>query len=186
MPEFPLEQPSGCFFYGSRKQSGFSLLTIMLMVVSLAAGLAYFIANTGVNVQSQLNNLRTNQLVAQSQFIAQRITKCATDYPDGDNLTGFHIAYPAGSPSANVSTLTCPKPLQAPSTGTSLWTGKDGVYLPQPPDGFNAWTYTNDATEIKITITATTADPATLTSAATRIGSQATVAGSAFTLTILK
>lgn len=172
------KQPSGCFFYGY--QAGFSLLTIILMVVSLAAGLAYFVANAGLNVQGQLNNLRTNQLVAQAQFIAQRIAKCATDYPDGNNSTGFHIAYPAGSPSVNVSTLTCPKTTQ------NLWSGVDGVYLPQPPDGFSVWTYTNDATEIKIAITAITADPATLTSATTRIGSQATVAGSTLTLTILK
>ncbi|MEY4593362.1 MAG: hypothetical protein RIR18_2257 [Pseudomonadota bacterium] len=176
------KQPPGCFFYGSHKQSGFSLLTIMLMAVALASGLAYFVVNAGLNVQGQMNNIRTNQLVAQAQFIAQRIAKCATDYPDGNNGTGFHIPYPAGSTTVNVPTLTCPKTTQ------NLWSGVDGVYLLQPPEGFGAWSYINDGTGVKISITANdpTAYATPISSAATRIGTQASSTSDTLSMFILQ
>lgn len=101
--------------------------------------MAFLIIGTGPNVQGQMNAQKTAQLVAQAQLIVHRITKCATDYPEGDNDTAFHKAYPKDAdPGALAVTL-----LVCPGNSQNLWSGVDGVYAPPPIAGFEAWTYTN-------------------------------------------
>ncbi len=113
-----------------------------MLVVSLAAGLAFLLIGSGPNVQGQMSAQKTAQLVAQAQLILHRITKCATDYPAGDNGTTYHKAYPkdanSGTPVALAVTL-----LVCPGNNQNLWSGIDGVYAPAPIEGFDAWTYIN-------------------------------------------
>ena len=167
------------------RQSGISIITLLLLVVSFAAGVAYLLVGAGPNVQGQLNAQKTAQLVAQAQLIVHRITKCATDYPEADNGSTVHKAYPLGA-DALVSTLTCP------ITGNpNLWSGVDGVYPPVPIEGFGDWKYTKAtivgaATSISISITASqpTVYAAALTQAASKMGTPKPARVAASTLTV--
>lgn len=154
------------------RQPGYSVLTLLLVVCGLAAGLAFVLIGSGPNVQGQLAAQRAAQLVAQAQLISHRITKCATDYPSGDNGTSLHKAYPADTnPGAlAVDLLTCP------GNSQNLWSGADGVYAPAPATGFGAWTYTN-ANPAVISIQTLQPDTyvAAIATAASRLGSVATI-----------
>jgi len=149
------------------RQSGFSVLTLLLLAATLLAGLAFVFIGGGHNVQGQLNAQKTAQLVAQAQLIVHRITKCATDYPAGDNGTAFHKPYPKDTnPGAlAVSALICP------GNNQSLWSGVDGVYAPTPIADFGVWTYTN-ANPAVIAITTDKPDPfnAAIAQAVSKIG----------------
>jgi hypothetical protein len=166
------------------RQSGFSVLTLLLLVAALMAGLAFVLIGTGPNIQSQLSAQSTAQLVAQAQLIVHRISKCATDYPNGNNGSGLHRAYPPDTtPGAlAVASLVCP------GSGQNLWSGVDGVYAPSPIAGFAAWTYTNASPAV---ISIQTLQPATyaaaIASAANKIGvaaSSTTTSSAGDTLTI--
>jgi hypothetical protein len=143
------------------RQSGFSVLTLLLLAATLLASLTFAFIGGGPNVQGQLNAQKTAQLVAQAQLIAHRITKCATDYPAGNNGTSFHQPYPKdanpvvpNTPTAlAVSALTCPG-----NNSQNLWSGADGVYAPAPIADFGVWKYTN-ANPAVIAITTDKPDP---------------------------
>jgi hypothetical protein len=155
------------------RQSGFSVLSLLLLVAALLAGLAFVLVGTGPNIQGQLNAQSTAQLVAQAQLVVHRITKCATDYPNGNNGTGLHRAYPldANPGALAVVSLVCP------GSGQNLWNGVDGVYAPAPINGFAAWTYTHASPAL---ISIQTLQPASyaaaIATAATRIGAAASTA----------
>ncbi len=166
------------------RQSGFSVLTLLLLVAALMAGLVFVLIGTGPNIQGQLSAQSTAQLVAQGQLILHRITKCATDYPNGDNGTALHKAYPMDThPGAlAITSLVCP------GSSQNLWSGVDGVYPPAPITGFAAWTYTNASPAV---ISIQTLQPASyaaaITAAATRMGAAAsstTTVSAGDTLTI--
>jgi hypothetical protein len=97
--------------------------------------LAFLLIGIGPNVQGPMNAQKTVQLVAQAQLILHRITKSATDYPNGDNGTILHKAYPVDAkPGAlAVASLVCT------GNNQNLWSGVDGVYPPAPIAGFEAW-----------------------------------------------
>ena len=154
------------------RQSGFSVLTLLLVVCALAAGLAFVLIGSGPNVQGQLAAQRAAQLVAQAQLITHRITKCATDYPSGDNGSGLHKAYPLD---ANPGALAVDQ-LQCPGNNQNLWSGTDGVYAPAPAPGFGSWTYTNGN---PVVISIQTLQPETyvaaVATAASRLGTVASI-----------
>lgn len=156
-----------------------------MLIVSLVAGLAFLLIGTGPNVQGPMNVQKTAQLVAQAQLILHRITKCATDYPDGNNGTGLHKAYPAGS-SKWVADLTCPNNSD-PSLWLHLWSGVDGVYPPAAIAGFGAWAYTNASPAIIfITATQPAAYSSALDSAATKIGPAASATADTLTVRVIE
>jgi type II secretory pathway pseudopilin PulG len=167
------------------RQSGFSVLTLLLLIATLVAGLAFVLIGTGPNIQSQLSAQSTAQLVAQAQLILHRISKCATDYPNGNNGSGLHPAYPldANPGSLAVSALVCP------GSGQNLWSGVDSVYAPAPISGFAAWTYTNASPAV---IAIQTPQPgsyaAAITSTAAKIGAAAStnIAGDTLTIKVIE
>ena len=179
-----------------RRQSGFSVLTLLLLAASMLAGLTFVLIGSGPNVQGQLTAQTSAQLVAQAQLIVHRITKCATDYPNGDNGTGFHKPYPKDdnpiSPNTPtplaVSELTC-----SGNNNQNLWSGTDGVYPPVPITGFGTWMYLNDSTaKIYITTTKPDAYTSAIAQAVSKIGAatasatQTTVAGDTLTVEVIK
>jgi hypothetical protein len=156
------------------RQSGVSIITVLLIVVTLAGGMAYLLVATGPNVQNHRNTQTTTQLIAQAQLIAHRITKCATDYSEANNGSTVHKAYPLGTDAA-VTSLTCPT-----VANPNLWSGVDGVFPPTPIDGFGAWKYTKainlgDPTFIEITSSQPSAHSAAMSAAATKMGAAASV-----------
>jgi hypothetical protein len=168
------------------RQSGFSVLTLLLLAATLLAGLTFVFIGGDPNVQGQLNAQKAAQLVAQAQLIVHRITKCATDYPAGDNGTAFHKPYPkdANSGALAVSALTCPG-----NNSQNLWSGVDGVYAPVPIADFGVWMYTNN-TAAAIAITTNKPDPysAAIAQAVSKIGATATsnIAGDTLTVEVIK
>jgi hypothetical protein len=122
--------------------------------------------------------------VAQAQLVVHRISKCATDYPNGNNGTGLHQAYPldANPGALAVSSLVCP------GSNQNLWSGVDGVYAPSPIAGFAAWTYTNASPAVISIQTLQPSSYATaIASAASKIGvaaSSTTTSSAGDTLTI--
>jgi len=163
---------------------GFAVVSLVLMVIALMAVIAGAIAisSRSYNAAVAINNTVT-QLVAQANLIRQKVTQCVIEYSEGDNGTGFHKTYPAGT-NVDVSTLTCPG---APAGSNNLWTGSDSVFLPNPPVGFNAWKYTNDATSVRISIQTTNVSgygTAMSKAAAKFSSSEASVSGDTLTVTI--
>lgn len=164
-------------------QTGFSILTFLLAAVVLLGSLIFVFIGSGPNVQGQLNTQRSAELIAQAQLIAHRLTQCASDYPQGDNGTTFHKAYPPdANPGARaVADLICP------GSNQNLWSGVDGVYLPQAPSGFNAWQYTNTATaSISITSTAANTYASAIANAASKIGNAASATANTLTVKIIE
>ena len=91
-----------------------------------------------------------NEVLNQSRYISNRLRQCVILYPSGNNGTGFYAKYPGATVPAAVSALTCPGQ-PAPN---NLWTGKGGSYPPRPIAGFPAWLYQNDASGVRIMISA--------------------------------
>lgn len=155
----------------------------MLLTGALVAGLVYFLLVSGPNVALLNANQKTNELLAQAQLITHRITKCATDYPQGNNGLGIHLPYPAdANPGAlAVSALVCP------GSGQNLWSGVDGVYLPPALADFSGWVYTNTSpATVSITAVHATAYATTLANVATRIGSAASSTANTLTVRVIQ
>lgn len=90
----------------------------------------------------------------QGELVRAQILLCGTMYPGGNNGSGFRVRYPAAPVSGLVRDLECPG---VPSGGNrNLWSGARGVTLPPPPRGMQEWRYANDATSMRIWITADT------------------------------
>jgi type II secretory pathway pseudopilin PulG len=165
------------------RQAGFSVLTLLLLVVVILGGLVFVVIGSGPNVAGQMNAQKTAQLVAQAQLIVHRIVKCATDYPTGNNGTASHKAYPldANPGARGIETLTCP------GNSQNLWSGVDGVYPPVQPGGFDGWTYTK-TTPVTIAITssqAATYSPS-IAAAAARIGLAASATADTLTVKVIE
>lgn len=170
------------------RQSGFSLLTLLFTAAALAAGLSLVFIGAGPGTQGPLGMQKVAQLVAQAQLITHRLSKCATDYPAGDNGTPLHKAYPRD---ANPGPLAATS-LVCPGSNQNLWSGVDGVYAPAAITGFEPWTYSNGSPAV---ITITTLQPeayaAAVAVAAQRLGGAAAatttnVAGDTLTVKVIE
>jgi hypothetical protein len=165
------------------RQSGISLLSLLVLTAVLLAGLSYTLIGSSPAVSGQLNVQRATQLVAQAQLIVHRITKCAVDYPNGNNGMAVHKAYPAD---ANPGPLAV-NDLVCPGNSQNLWSGVDGVYAPAALAQFGSWTYSNSSPSV---ISITAAEPssfaATLNRAATQIGPAASATADTLTVKVIE
>lgn len=154
-----------------------------MLAATLLAGMSFILTGVGPSVPGQINTQRAAQLVAQAQLIVHRISKCAVDYPNGDNGMGLHKAYPADAkPGAlAVNALVCP------GNNQNLWSGVDGVYAPAPIAQFGEWTYTNAS---PATISISTIQPNSfaraLASAATQIGPAASATAETLSMKVIE
>jgi type II secretory pathway pseudopilin PulG len=168
------------------RQSGFSLLSLLMVAAVLLAGLSFALIGSGSSVSGQLSTQRASQLVAQAQFIVHRITKCAADYPNGDNGMAIHKAYPADTTTSPALGPPLPiKYLVCPGNNQNLWSGVDGVYAPAPLAQFGEWTYTN-ANPAIVSITGTAPNSAALERAATQIGPAASATADTLTVKVIE
>lgn len=170
------------------RQTGISLLSLLIVAAVLLAGLSFALIGTGPSVSGQLNTQRAAQLVAQAQLIVHRITKCAVDYPNGNNGMAVHKAYPTDSTTSPALGPPLPiKNLVCPGNNQNLWSGVDGVYAPAPLAQFGDWTYTNASPAI-IRITATDSNDlaAALDRAATQIGPAASASADTLTVKVIE
>lgn len=163
-------------FQMQKNQQGFAVLAALIMAVVLVGALTQMVAfSDTMGLRNQAYGNAAAQVAAQADLIRTRVLLCGSDYPDGNNGTSYHPALPGGT-GVSVGLMTCP------GTGQNLWSGTDGVTLPPPPKFMGGvWWYTNDVAGARIAIGG---DQATLSMAAARLGSMATVtAGTPATLT---
>lgn len=168
-----------------RSQASGFIIAPILLLVGLIAAVAVAMATLSRN-SSNAQGYRdaTTQITQQSSMVRQALVDCALIYPMGDNGTIGAKAYPAGATLSNVDDLLCPG---APSPN-GLWVGRHGVFLPAVPSGTTGWKYINDATSVRIQLTATsTIAKAVLPGIATNLGSAASTAasGSDVVLTVM-
>ncbi len=120
---------------------------------------------------------------AQFEQIRNALNICVTVYPTGDNGTGFHVKYPAGSTAVAASGLDCPG---NPGGVKNIFQGQNGGFLDPLPNGFGAWSYVNDASGIKVSVTSSgDGDRNISLSRAAAKFSQASVTGNTLTIWIL-
>jgi hypothetical protein len=169
--------------FRSQRGVGFAaVLTIiaLLTAVSLATARLHNAANTGERVERV-----REELLQQASLVQGKLIACMASWPGGDNGTGYRVAYPAALTATAVSALACPG---APAALQPLWHGADGVLPPRQMPDFGAWSYVNDATSMRVSITAANSYPyttAALASAALRLGStQASISGSTLTIVL--
>lgn len=150
------------------------------MVVALVGLLSATLLRGGDALQAFSSGNFVASLNGQAALIRSRVLACAIDYPAGDNGSGFQPRYPAAPTATAVSTLLCP------GSGRNLWNGDDGVNLPPALSGVAPWSYVNDATSIRIAVTAGNGERAALlVDAAAQLGPQAVVAGNTLTWTLV-
>ncbi|GAA4030040.1 hypothetical protein [Actimicrobium antarcticum] len=131
-----------------RPANGFAAATA-LFAIALFVLLGFVATNTARNnARAEIFHATKDQMVAQRDLIANMLVLCRAVYPDGNNGTGFHPSYPATPGDSLVASLLCPKPM------LSIWSGDASAMKPRPLAGFTPWTYVNDATSIRIAVTA--------------------------------
>jgi hypothetical protein len=129
------------------RQHGFAIISYVLAAAGMLAVMSAMLllsSNRSSTADQQWS--MAAQITAQGNLLRQRVLDCAGQ--GGDNGTVNHPSYPQGSNTV-VTALTCPY------TGQSLLSGTDGIFLPPPPSGFNAWTYTNNASTVQLRLQAT-------------------------------
>lgn len=149
------------------KQVGLALLTYLLFAVFLFGALGAMVAKSrwGSNDADKQWGAAMD-MVAQANLIRSKLLDCAGN--DGDNGTANHKNFPKSLNTAGssvVAKVVTEAPVTGvnnsgvvcPSSNTQLISGADGIFLPPPPKGFNAWTYLNNTDCISIRLTASSA-----------------------------
>jgi hypothetical protein len=131
-----------------RSQAG-NVLFYVLVAVGLFAALNVAFMKGGADSGVAMSANRMAQLLkTQAHSIRASVIECVLTYPDA--------GYPAEAPSGLARDIEC-DPADRPAYG--VFSGQAGRFMPQPPQPFNAWQYTNDgAGTIQISIATDTAD----------------------------
>lgn len=191
-----------------RHQAGYAVLTWIILIGTLTAVMAgAFALGDRQNISSLQTFSTAQQIALQAQLIRAKIGRCVSDYPTGNNGTGNHAGYPytanvAGTPLGGtpdgtaeaVSKLYCVIGASPAAADSNLWSGVDGVFLPPAPTGFNAWQYSNNGTDVRITLqtTSTSSYGAALAQAVSKFNaseaalSTTTLANDTFNLIVTK
>lgn len=168
-----------------RHQKGVALSYVLAFIALLSIATTFFAMTQRGAAQSLVNQENRVALLEQSTLIRSRIIGCTVSFPGGDNGTGFRLPYPAATTAVAVRDLTCP----GQSGANNLWSGTGGLTLPAPPRIFNNWTFVNDATSMRISISAKT--PGDLNTRAVmdfvvaRLGASASRTGDTMTVVLM-
>jgi len=147
-------------------QSG-SALTIIFMAIGLLAALTFAFVESGQQSTVTQNVFKlSEELNSQARVIQSAVQECILEYPGGgDPMNNPNQPFPldpsdVNNPNGaagndNVENLQCPG---APTARANLFTGTGARFLPPPPSGFNAWTFTNDTDGVRFQIIAPVVD----------------------------
>lgn len=157
----------------------------MVVLASLFAAIDASGSKPTANAVAQTSLVE--RLHGQADSVRLRIATCIAGYPNGDNGTTFHAAYPGAVAPSLVSALGCPG---APPAARPLWSGTEAIYAPVPIPGFSAWAYQNDGLGVRLSTSATSADPLFVNALAKLrqkyAANEASLAGGTFTLWIMQ
>lgn len=161
------------------RQAGYGILAVLMGAAVLAAVLSVsLLGDTGVTRMLAGNNA-AQQAVAQASLIRARLLQCSNDYPTGNNGGAYRLSFPRADTATLASALTCP------GNALNLWNWSDGVAMPSAMTGFGSWYYTNDATSMRLTLTSTVSDRASLVpTVVSLLGAQASQSGTSPTITL--
>ena len=162
---------------------GFAAATVLFAIaLFVLVGAATTTIARG-NAKAKMFHEIKEQMISQAELTLSMLLLCRTLYPLGDNLTTFHVQYPAASTGTPLDSVVCP------GQSTSIWSGDSRAIAPRPLPGFSQFIYYNDATSVRIETTATNPDPyyTDLMNAVVRkIGpAQATVAADKLTILLV-
>lgn len=150
-----------------RQQQGLAVLTYLLFSIFLFGLIgAMVIKSRWGSSDADKQWGAAMDMVAQANLIRSKLLDCAGN--DGDNGTPNNKPFPRTLNTAGtlvVAKVVTEAPVTGvnnsgvvcPSNNTQLMSGADGVFLPPPPKGFNAWTYLNNTDCISIRLTASSA-----------------------------
>lgn len=162
---------------------GLAIMSLSIMVVSRMGN--------KTNDSKRMVEVR-DEVTNQVALIRSKLIACSVFYPGGNNGLGYRPQLPI-TPIAGVLSnvadgyvvdVLCPG---NPNANKSIWSSSDGVYMPRKLTGLGDWKYIHDATSARISVAAIGAGAinlSALTNVALRIGSQASVTGSALTVVI--
>lgn len=140
-----------------QKAQGFAAATALFAIGLFVLLGAVMAASARSNAKAKMFHETKEAMVAQSDLILNMLLLCRTLYPAGDNGNGnpdrrMYPATPGGGASGPLDTLSCPG-----QGGTVIWSGDSRAMAPRALPGYAPWSYTNDGTSIRISITATNA-----------------------------
>ena len=132
-------------FPKTRRHGGFAFAYVIGMIALMAAIAAATISMARTNSVANYIFNTTSSVYAAANVISTKIRYCPLSFPGGDNGTGYAIQYPGATTEVLVVSLVCPG-----RSAYTLFTGGDGVFLPQTPAQFTGWTYLNDSLGVRI------------------------------------
>lgn len=169
-----------------QKNRGLILGQILFSLAVLAIVVSSISAMTRNSADRERVSNLTDTITREAEIIRAKLLSCVISYPAGDNGTGFHPEYPARPASGLVADLACPG---APSASGDIWPGQDGISIPPVANGLSSWSYENDATSIRISISSIPGDTpakAAINTAAKRFGSDASITANMVTFTLIR
>ena len=126
----------------NRSQAGNVLFYILVAVGLFAALNVAFMKGGSDSAVSMSANRMAQLLKTQAHSIRASVIECVLTYPDA--------GYPAEAASGLAKDIEC-TPADRPDF--EIFSGQAGRFMPQPPDPFNQWQYSNDgAGTIQISI----------------------------------
>lgn len=157
------------------KQSG-NILVVIMVAVAIFTALILALTGGVDTTKSTLLSSTSKVVVAQASLIRARILQCGIEYPTGNNGTAYRISMPAATTAVNVSSLICP------GSAVNIWAQTDGVSMPPSIDGVNVWTYTNDVTSLRISLSGAAGSVlvGSFPAVVTMLGSQSSITGNSF------
>lgn len=106
-------------------------------------------------------------LKSQTETIRARIGQCVIENPSGNNGTAFKAEYPGAPVPVALAGISCPG---APPASALIWSGRDGIFAPQPPGAFaGPYAYVNDALGVRVMLVAAVSGDQAAAAAAQRL-----------------
>lgn len=118
--------------------AGIAVGPILFVAALLAVFTALMSQNNGVMSAAAVTDRIDQEVTSQANMIRQKVMECWM-VSMGKPSAAWPTSPATGTP---VSAAACP----ADPAPNNLWTGQRPALLPQPPNGFDAWTYVNLAT----------------------------------------
>lgn len=160
---------------------------LLSLFAAVALGITWMSSDAGGVGATQAAAVQAlySTLKAQTETIRARVAQCVIENPSGNNGTGYKPEYPGAPVPVALSTIVCPG---APPASSAIWSGRDGVFVPQPPAAFaGPYAYVNDALGVRITLSASVASDRAAAAAGQRLAQRygsSQASWSASTLTV--
>lgn len=145
---------------------------LLSLFAAVALGISWMSSDAGGAGATQATTVQAlySTLKSQTETIRARVAQCVIENPSGNNGTGFKPEYPGAPVPVALGGISCPG---APPAAAAVWSGRDGIFTPQPPGAFAApYAYVNDALGVRVMLVAAFAGDKAAAAAAERLVSR--------------